>query len=154
MSRVYTVNFAGVSVSAVQDLITIFTGAKAIAVHSVVIGQTTATSVGNLAVSLKRLSATVTPGSGGTSPTPVPVDYNGTAATVTAHANDTTRSTSSGTAVVLVADVFNVVNGYLYLPPAEDRIIVPPSQAFVLSLDTAPGSAETISATVTFEELF
>jgi hypothetical protein len=154
MSRVYTVNFAGVSVSAVQDLITIFTGAKAIEVHSVVIGQITATSVGNLAVSMKRLPATVTPGSGGSTPTPLPVDYNGTAATVTAHANDTTRTTTAGTPQTLVADVFNVVNGYLYLPPAEDRIIVSPSQAFVLSLDTAPGSAETISGTVTFAELF
>jgi hypothetical protein len=154
MGRVYTVNFASVAVSTAQDLITIFTGAKAVRLHSAVIGQTTAATVGNLAVSIKRLPATVTAGSGGTTPTPQPVSPNDTAATITAHANDTTRTTTGGTAAVMVADVFNVINGYLYLPPDEDRIVVGPSQALVLSLDTAPGSSETMSGTITVEELF
>jgi hypothetical protein len=155
MSRVYTVQFAGVSVSAVQDLLTIFTGARAIKVHSVILGQITATAVGNLPISIKRLAATVTPGSGGTAPTPVPVSLNDAAATVTAHANDTGRTTTSGAVQTLIADVLNVVNGYLYLPPAEDRIVVGPGEALVVSLDAAPsGAAQFMSGTITFEEVF
>ena len=72
----------------------------------------------NLPVSLKRLPATVTPGSGGSTPTPQATSPNDTAATVTAHVNDTARSTTSGTPSVLVADDFNVINGYLWLPPS------------------------------------
>jgi len=155
MGRVYTVSFANVSVSATQDLVTVFAGtSKAFRLHSVTLGQTTASAVGNLAISLKRLVGTITNGSGGSTPTPVPVSPNDTAATITAHANDTTRTTVSGSTVILVADVFNVINGYLYLPPAEDRPIIGIGQTLVLSLDGAPASAETMSGCVTVEELF
>jgi len=151
--RVYSVTSAAVSVSAAQDLVCIYTGVKAIKVHSVTIGQITATAVGNLKVRLIRLPATVTAGSGGSTPTPVPLSPNDSAATATAHANDTTQATTGGTAAVLVADAYNVVNGYLYLPPEEDRPVIGPSQAFTVSLDSAP-SAEVTSVTVVFEELF
>jgi hypothetical protein len=155
MGRVYTISAASVAVSAVQDLLTVFAGSnKAFALHSVTIGQTTATAVGNLAISIKRLAGTLTNGSGGSTPTPVPVDPGGAAATVTAHANDTTRTTTSGTSTVVVADVLNVINGYFYLPPAEDRIVFGLGNACVVSLDTAPASTEAMSVTVTIEELF
>ena len=154
MGRVYTISFAGVSVTAVQDLITVFTGVKAIKLHSVVLGQVSATAVGNLAISIKRLPATITSGSGGSTPTPIPVSLNDTAATVTAHANDTSRTTTGGTAQTLVADVFNVINGYLYLPPAEDRIVVGPNEALVISLDGAPSGAEVMSGYAVVEETY
>jgi hypothetical protein len=153
--RVYSIEFANVSVSAVQDLLTVFCGtSKAVKLHSIVLGQTTGTSVQNLNISLKRLPATVTPGSGGTAPVPQPVNPGDAAPTITAHANDTTRSTTSGTAQIMLSDVINTVNGYLFLPPAEDRIIAGPGQALVLSLDTAPASPMAISGTVVVEELF
>ena len=152
--RVYTVSFEGVSITAVQDLVTIFTGVKAVKIHSAWLGQITATAVGNLNVSLRRLPATVTAGSAGTAPTPQPLNPGDAAATVTAHANDTTRSTTGGTISYLAYDVCNVINGYLFLPPAEDRPVIAPSQAFVFSLDTAPSGAETFSGGVTVEELF
>lgn len=151
--RVYTISFAGVGVTAVQDLLAVYSGSvKAFKVHSVVLGQISATAVGNLRVSLKRIEATVTPGSGGTTPTPIPLVFTDTSATITAHVNDTSQA--SGTTQLLVADVFNVINGWLYLPPAEDRPVINPSQAFVVSLDTAPVSSETMSGTITVEELF
>jgi len=152
--RVYIATARNVAVSAVQDLLAVYAGSvKAFKVHSVTIGQISATAVGNLNLSLKRLPATVTAGSGGTTPALFPVSPNDTAATVTAHANDTTQASTSGTATVY-GDVFNVVNGYLYLPPEEDRLVIGPGQAFVVSLDTAPSTTETMTATVVVEELF
>jgi hypothetical protein len=151
--RIYSVSFKGVSVSAVQDLFGIYAGAKAFKVHSISLGQVTATAVGNLKLSLNRLPATVTAGSGGTTPSPEPLSPNDTAATITAQANDTTQATTGGTAQTLFADAINVINGYLFLPPAEDRPIVAPSQAFIVSLDSAPG-AQTWSGTIVVEELF
>ncbi len=155
MSRVYSIEFAGVAVSAVQDLLAIYTGAsKAARLHSMVLGQITGTTVANLRVSLKRLPPTVTSGSGGTAPTPQLLNPGDAAATVTARANDTTQATTTGTVAVLVADVFNTINGWLFMPPPEDRPVVGLSSALVLSLDTAPGAAMTMSGTMTFEELF
>ncbi len=152
--RVYTMEFSGVAVSAVQDLLAIYTGAsKAIKVHEVVLGQVTATTIGNLAITLKRLLPTVTSGSGGTAGTIVPINPGDAAATVTGRTNDTGQATATTTNIIR-GDVVNVLNGYQYLPPPDDRPIVGLNEAFVVSLNTAPSAAETFSGTITFEELF
>lgn len=151
--RVYTVQFNNVAVSAVQDLISLQPGASCgIEIHEIVLGQITATSVGNLRLTMKRFSSTFSAGSGGSTPTPGKHNFNDAAALTAAHANDTTQI-SAGTSVTIRGDIYNVVNGYQYLPAPEDRIQIPPSQAFVLSLDTAPGSSETMSGSLTFAEL-
>lgn len=153
MSRVYTIEFSGVSVTAVQDLLSIYTGGTIAAqLHAIQIGQITGTTVANLAISLKRLTGTITDGTGGTAVTPAPLDPGNAAATATARANDTTQAT--GTVTTLMADVFNTVNGYLLQFAPDDRPIVGLSSALILSLNTAPGAAMTMSGTLTFEELF
>lgn len=152
--RVYTMEFSAVSVAAVQDLLAIYTGAtKAIRVHEVVLGQVTATTIGNLGITLKRLLPTVTSGSGGAAGTLVPINPGDAAATVTGRTNDTTQATATSTNIIR-SDVVNVLNGYQYLPPPDDRPVIGLSSAFVVSLNTAPGSVETFSGTITFEELF
>ncbi|HLZ10232.1 MAG TPA: hypothetical protein VKT80_16705, partial [Chloroflexota bacterium] len=65
----------------------------------------------------------------------------------------TTQATAT-TSATLHADVMNVVNGYQWIFPPDDRPVIQPSQAAVLSLDTAPGSAETMSGTIVIGELF
>jgi hypothetical protein len=152
--RVYSVSSAAVSVSADQDLVAIYSGAKAIKIHSVTIGQGTQTAVGNLPITLKRLTATVTSGSGGSAPGPALMNPGDAAATATAHANDTTQATTSGTSSQLAADYYNPINGYLYLPPAEDRPVIGPNSAFIVSLNGAPSATSATSCTVVFEELF
>ena len=153
--RVYTMQFNNVSVSAAQDLLAIYTGAaKAIAIHEVTLGQVTATTVGNLRLTLKRLPPTVTSGSVGAAGVINPVNPGDAAATVTGRTNDTTQATTTGTPAILKGDVVNVLNGYQYLPPPEDRPVIGLSSAFIVSLDSAPGSAEAMSGTITFEELF
>ena len=153
MGRVYSARVSGVSVAAVQDLMSLLPGVKAIAVHEVVIGQVTGTTVNNLPITLKRLSGTLTAGSGGTAVTPQKMDTGGIAAVTTARANDTT-SASATTSTILRNEVYNSVNTYQYLPPPEDRPIIGPGEQFVLTLDNAPASAQVSSITVTFEELF
>jgi len=154
MGRIYSIQFNNVSVSAVQDLMSLqSTSGMAISIHEVIVAQVTGSTVANLRLTLKRFSGAYSIGSGGSSVTPGKFNFGDAAATATGRANDTTQTTS-GTAVTLRGDVYNVINGYQFLPAPEDRPIIAPSQAFVVSLDSAPGSAETMSGTVVFEELF
>lgn len=154
MGRIYSVDFSNVSVAAVQDLISIqATAGMAFSLHSLVLGQTTATTVGNLRVTVKRFSGAYSIGSGGSSSTPVKMNFGDPAATVTGRVNDTTP-TSGGTAATLVADVYNPINGYQFLPPPEDRPVFAISQALIFSLDTAPSGGETTNGTAVIEELF
>ncbi len=153
--RVYTMQFNNVAVSAVQDLLALYPGANmAIKIHEVVLGQITATVIGNLRVTLKRLPATVSSGSGGAAGTIQAINPDDSAATTTGRTNDTVQATTGGTAQIMRGDIYNVLNGYVFLPPIEDRPIIKPSQAFIVSLDGAPSAAETMSGTIVFEELF
>ncbi len=152
--RAYSVSFSGVSVSAVQDLIGLYCGsAMACELHGIEIGQITATTVAALRVSVKRLTATVTSGSVGTSATPRKALSGDAAATATARINDTTQATTSGTAETLHSDVLNVINGLSFFWPPNDIPVIGLNQAAVVSLDTAPGSAMTMSGTLYFAEI-
>src|ERR1044072_7052875 len=141
--RIYTVGFANVTLSAVQDMIAIYAGAsKIFAVLQVNIGQVTGTSVANQRIRLRYLPTTVTTGSGGSAVTPRPYVSGDAAATITARQNDTVQATTSGTAVDIQSDAWNIVNGYIFVPPVLSR---PPingiSGAFIASLDTEIGRA-------------
>lgn len=154
-TRPYSVQFANVSVSAVQDLIALYCGASmACELHGIDIGQITGTTVQNLRISIKRLATTVTAGSGGSAPTPQKIMRGDAAATATARVNDTTQATTSGAAAVLHSDVFNTVNGFQFFWPPNDMPTIGLSEAAIVSLDTAPGSALTMSGTLYFAELF
>lgn len=153
--RTYAVSFAGVSVAAIQDLIAIYCGGSmAIEVHGLTIGQITGTTVQNLRISLKRLAAAVTSGSGGATASPVKMVRGDAAPTVTARVNDTTQATSASSSVKLLDDVFNIVNGYQFFFPPNDIPTIGLSEAVVLSLDSAPTpSALLISGTLYFAEI-
>lgn len=152
--RVYSVEFANVSVSAVQDLFLLqSTSGMAFRLLEVVLGQVTITTVEELRVSLKRFSGAYTAGTGGTATTPAKHNFGDAAAVTTCSANATTQTTG-GASVILRADTFNEVNGYQYLAIPDREIIIAPSQALVFSLDTAPATARFMSATLTFEEIF
>lgn len=153
--RIYTSQFSNVPVSLTQDLFNINVGSNmAVKIHEVIVGQISATTVGNLRISLKRLPSTVTNGSGGTSGTSQSINPSDVAATSNVRINDTSNATTTGTTQILRSDIYNIITGYMFLPPIEDRPIIKPGQAFIVSLDTAPGSAQTMSGTIVFEELF
>ena len=154
MGRVYSLSFKDVAVAAAQDLLGVTTSASVpIAIHSVTLTQKTLTAWEAKNVLFRRVPATVTQGSGGTTPTPRPMNANDTAAGGTYHVNDTTAATSSGTIVDIHSEEWNFLNGLYWLPPPEDRPIIRISEGFMVNLVTAPSGSMTSSGTIIFEEL-
>jgi hypothetical protein len=153
--RLYSVSFSAVAVSAAQDLINVTaTSGMALKVHYIELGQKTLTAWEAKEIVCRRMPATVTAGSGGSSPTPRPFNPSDAAATFTAHANDTTAMTTSGTAETILARDWEFLNGFFWMPAPEQRPIIKPSQGFAINLPTAPSASMTASGTVWVEELF
>lgn len=153
--EIFTIVCENVSVSAVQDILAAYAAStkklQLIAVEIAANGQTT---VGNYALRLRYLPATVTSGSGGGSVTPRNVNPSGAAASFTARRNDTTQATTSGTAADIVSSMFNPINGYYWQPPvgSGDEPKAELSGAFVISLDGVSGTLG-VSATMWLREV-
>lgn len=115
MPRIYTVSFKFVTISAAQDLVALkgSTG-KVCQVRRcwASMNDTTLETAQGVRFNQKYGSATVTLGSGGSSPTPRPLDPGDVAASFTAVANATTPSTTSGGFVDLVPDGGHNYGGY------------------------------------------
>jgi hypothetical protein len=153
--RTYTINFRAVSISAVQDLCAAYAGASmGIEVVSITLGQITQTSVEECQISIKRLPATVTAGTGGSAMTPTPDTDTDSAATFTARINDVTQATSGGTVVYPHTDVWNEVNGYQWIFPERARPSCKLSEALIFSLDSAPAAGRTTNGSMKIRELF
>lgn len=152
--RLYTMGFQNVSVAAVQDLLALYAGTtRMFGVHAVNLGQITGATVANARVRHRFLPATVTSGSGGAAGVLNKSSPGDAAATVTGRTNDTTQATTSGTAVDLVDDIWNTINGYVWYPPIPGRpFIVPLSTAYIISLDNVPATM-TCNGSITLEEI-
>lgn len=152
--RLYSVGINAVSCTLAQDLFAIYSGTQRIfRPVSIDLSQSTFTSLqANLKLSFKRLPTTVTTGSGGTSATINKQSLNDSSAGVTARINDTTQATTSGTAVIWHPTDINPLNGYQWYWPEATRPWIGLSEAFIVSLDTAPTSAAVFSGTLYFEE--
>jgi len=102
MPRTYYVAFENVAISAAQDLVSIKgSSGKTCKLKRIVLGATdTSLQIAqSLRIRCRYFPATMTQGSGGSTPTPSPADPGDAAASFTAHTNDTTQATDSGTAV-------------------------------------------------------
>jgi hypothetical protein len=105
VSRIYTVPFSGTlaTASGDYDVVALRPAAdKPIAIVGLRIGQTGTADFGDaqeegLSLSIRRFTATVTNGTGGSAVTPVPVDDVDTAAGFTARQFDTAVATTTGT---------------------------------------------------------
>jgi len=155
MARTYTVVFEKVSVSATQDLIEIIGGAgKVVRILQLDLAcvDNTPPTAQLLALRVSMLTATVTSGSGGSSPTPRPLDLGDAAATFTAKVNCTTPATTSGGAkTTLWEGGTHLYASFSYAfqkPP-----IVGPTMCGVFELITTPGATITLSGTATVEEI-
>ncbi len=155
MPRTYEVSFEGVAVSgATNDLIAIIGGAlKMLRIKRVKWGCTdTSLATGqNLSTRCRILPPTVTNGSGGTTPTPRPVDPGDAAATFTAHANDTTKATTSGTAIIEDEDGSHLFAGYSFSFP--NPPVIPPTSCFVFELLSTVSGTVHLSGLVEVEEM-
>lgn len=99
MGRVYTASFKNVTIAAAQDLISLkgSTGKTCKVLRAwLQMNDTTIQTAQGFRLNIKYASATLTQGSGGSTPTPRPLDPGDAAASFTAHANDTTPATTSG----------------------------------------------------------
>lgn len=153
MGRMYTATFDGVSVSAAQDLFEITPADdKPIRIHQIVVSNGASETSDQLRFTIKRFSGAYTSGSGGSTPTPRPLDGIDTAAGFTVEANNTTRATG-GTSVTLWSEGQNVLNGWNYFPTPESRIRCPQAEAIVVGLENAPAAATTMSGVAVIEEV-
>ena len=95
-----------------------------------------------------------TSGSGGSTPTPQPIDNGDGAAGSTVEVLNTTRMTA-GTGTLDITKKFGwnlrVPLDIIFIP--EVRPIITPSDLWTLSLNTAPADSVTIGGTITFVEL-
>ena len=125
--------------TAVQDIWSLLAGsAKGIQMRWIQLTASGVTSAAELRLRLKRGTATVTQGSGGTTPAANIVDGgDALAATATVHANDTSQATTSGNFTGFVQYFnWNVLLPFDYQPGPEenDQEVCMPSQAWILDL--------------------
>lgn len=111
----------GATIAAVQDLWQIEAAAGVpIVIHAIYLGQEDLTANDQMKILIHRGTGDVL---SGTAPEPLNPS-NTVAARGTYVLNDTTQLTDTGAAYVH-ADAFSVLDGWVYLPPPEDRILIP-----------------------------
>jgi hypothetical protein len=60
---------------------------------------------------------------------------------------------AAGTRTPIVYDGFNNLNGWLWVPTPEERIVIPADTAIVLKIVGTPATLTNWSAGITYEEL-
>jgi len=155
--RTYDISFEGVSVSAAQDLVAVLgpTGARVARIKRARVGctNTSIPTAQMLEIRCRLASATFSVGSGGSTPTPRPLDIGDAAATVTAGANLTTKSTTTGSFTVIEETGVHAYAGYDYTWPADARPTIGPSEGFVFELLSTVSGTVNLSGGVTVEEV-
>lgn len=149
--RVYSVRMNKVAVTGAITLVQLKAGSSSICrILRAWCSQFNQTSsvMQDILILRKSAAATVT------SFTPVLIDPGDAAANAAGGTSATgTNASAEGTdGDILVADNFNVLNGWLWVPTPEERIIVPPSGIVGLKFPDAPGSSMTVSAGFLFGE--
>lgn len=157
MGKMYTVIFNEVAVTAQQDLFELTNGgSRILLIHGWELSQTTElgdAAEENLNLMLKRGTSATTSGSGGSAPTPAPIEVNQGASTFLAEVNNTTKL-SGGTITTLVVTSWNIRNSpctWMFTP--ECRPVVSPSERLVLQLNNTPADSITMSGTMWVEEI-
>ena len=155
MPRRYNVTFDGVAVTLPQDLVTVYGAAgKMLRILRCWVGATNTTAPTDQQIQLRMryLPVTLTNGTGGTAPTPSRTDPGDAAASFTARVNDmTTKTSSSGTVVIVEANGANIKGGYDTMLPAPPYI--GPSEAFVFELLSTVSGTVNLSGGVLVEEM-
>lgn len=95
-----------------------------------------------------------------TSATPAPhvvggaaSDIAGGTAGAAATAGTDASAEGAGTVTTIVHDAFNNLNGWLWVPTPEERILVPPDVAVILKIVGTPTTLTNWDAGITFEEV-
>lgn len=152
MGRLYSATFESIAVTVEQDFFNLLVPADmCVAVHSLVLSQSSDAGDSEseqLNVLIHRGS---TAGTGGTTPTPAPMELGDAVSTVTVRANDVTTQSTEGAQIH--AECFNVMAGLSIVWTPETRPIISPSGRLVVLLQVAPSDELTMSGTIYFEEI-
>jgi hypothetical protein len=154
MGRIYTVQFNAVAVTAQQDLFEIVAPADAVvALHALHVSQVTEVAdAAEEMLALLHKSGQTTSGSGGSTPTAIPLLLGDAAFGGTVEANNTTKA-ADGTIVTHHAWNWNVRIPFDMLWTPETRPILSPSRRGTIELATTPADSVTMSGWVTIEEI-
>jgi hypothetical protein len=152
--RIYSVTFSAVAVTAAQDLFEITPADdKPVEIVGIELGQSS--DAGDAMDELLQISIIrghATSGSGGSAPTPAPLNPNDTASGFTSEVNNTTIA-STGTAVTLQTGCWNVRAGYINWFPEGMRPTAGQGNTTIVVRQTAPADSITMSGTLYVREL-
>lgn len=151
-SGVYVVNLTNVSVSTAITILQVKAGAaKGLEIIRASCWQSNLTTSATQRIQLLRKTAAATV----TSFTPLLMNPDDGAAKAAGSTSGTgITGTAEGTdGDVLVNEVFNILNGWLYLPVPEERPYVPGAGIVALKFIGAPGAPITVTAQIVFREL-
>lgn len=154
MGRMYSIQFDAIALTGAADLFAIQPASnKPVVLHEVIISQSSDTDSEQIRITIKRLTPTVTIGSGGAAVTPTPLTESDTAAGATCRRTDTTRASTTGATKIIVNEAVNVLNGFHYLPTPEMRPTFVNGEAAIVGLENAPIDSLTFHGTAIFEEI-
>ena len=152
-SRVYVISMTRVAVTAAISLLQITCGSTVPAqIIRAVLGQTSSTTSTQQAIQINRKTAAATvtaftPLKNGPTTDPAASAVGGTSATGT---NATAEGTDGN---ILRQDVFNYLNGWLFLPTPKEYIFIDAPTSIALKYPVAPGASLTTTADYVMEEL-
>lgn len=153
--RTYMIPINGVTVSAQQDVFLINGNNMAFKILELQIGADNASAVSEMALVAKRLTATVTNGSGGAAATFSKALTSDSAATINGRTNDTSRANTSGSTIILHPLTLNTLNGQAQTWGWQDiQPIFAPTESLLIGLETTPSASYSMRAYVTVQELF
>jgi len=155
MGRIYTCPMPAISVSAIQDLYELIAPADAaLRILRAEITQEVSEASEQLGFQLKMAAGAYTSGSGGGTITPAKTSTGDPASGATCERNNTTQAVvGSGTLEIVDRQGENILTGKRWIWLPEERFDVSPTDAFIISLPTAPGAALTTSGVIVFEEI-
>lgn len=153
--RVYTVEFEGVATTVAADLFELTAADdKPIEILGLFLSQSSdLKDAEEEVVRFRIVRGNTTSGSGGSAPTPRPVNASDAAAGFTAETNNTTAA-STGTAVNLHSDGMNIRTGYgIWFPDGCEPSTNQTAGLLVVRMTAAPADSLTLSGTLYVREL-
>lgn len=163
LNQVYTITMASQTIIADSEMITIRAAtayasrASVLEILRMTCGQTSTTTSAMLGV---RWGLKASAFGTFTATTPAPITIGTVASAITGSTSNAASSAGTdasangaGALTVLGQEAFNNLNGWLWVPTPEERIIVGPDLTFLLQLQGTPSALTGWSATMTFREL-
>ena len=156
LGRVYTISENATAVTAAVDLLELLGSADSILrlreLHVTQSSDAGDSESEQLLVSIRRVTGAPTSGSGGSTPTPAPLNpgdaaFGGTTETVN------TTQLSGGTNTVLSVEAFNVMAGLHYMPPEDSMPRFAGATRLLVELEAAPADSVTVSFYAVVEEI-